>query len=161
MSLDFDPQRISNSQTQRLRDLIATTSRYDLAKLSLERERLETWRAIVDVSLDGCASLDREVAVEIHIESLQRTMAIAQLELTARIRLVVHLMDLISSHLFARVGTHCSRFGIGKQPVGLGKCIQQLLELLSSPMQPTHHRADRNIKDLGDLLVGETLDIGQ
>ena len=28
-------------------------------------------------------------------------------------------------------------------------------------MQPTHDRADRHIHDLGDLLVGETLDVGE
>ena len=28
-------------------------------------------------------------------------------------------------------------------------------------MQPTHHGADRDVHDLGDLLVGETLDVGE
>src|SRR4051794_39121993 len=38
---------------------------------------------------------------------------------------------------------------------------QRLLERLSSTVQPTHHRADGNVEDLGDLLVREPLDIGQ
>jgi hypothetical protein len=28
-------------------------------------------------------------------------------------------------------------------------------------MEPAHHGADRHVHDLGDLLVGETLDVGE
>ena len=28
-------------------------------------------------------------------------------------------------------------------------------------MQPAHHRADRHVHDLGDLLVGEAFDVGE
>src|SRR4051794_9180767 len=42
-----------------------------------------------------------------------------------------------------------------------GELVQPLLERLSSAMQPTHHRPDRDVEDLGDLLVGEALHVGQ
>src|SRR5438045_4123572 len=38
---------------------------------------------------------------------------------------------------------------------------QRALERLSSTMEPAHHRADGNVEDLGDLLVGEALDVGE
>ncbi len=28
-------------------------------------------------------------------------------------------------------------------------------------MKPRHHRSDRDVEDLGDLLVGEPLDVGE
>ena len=46
-------------------------------------------------------------------------------------------------------------------PSFLGRVPQRLLQRFSSPMQPAHHGSDRNVHDLGDLLVGETLDVGQ
>ena len=39
--------------------------------------------------------------------------------------------------------------------------VQRLLERPSSPVDPAHDRADRHVGDLGDLLVGESLDVGQ
>src|SRR5687767_5887815 len=42
-----------------------------------------------------------------------------------------------------------------------GKVVQPLLQRLSSAMQSTHHGTDRDVEDLGDLLVGEALDVGQ
>src|SRR2546423_2188169 len=38
---------------------------------------------------------------------------------------------------------------------------QRLLQRLSSTVEPAHDRSDRDLEDLGDLLVRETLDIGQ
>src|SRR5690242_11761382 len=38
---------------------------------------------------------------------------------------------------------------------------QPLLQLSSSAMDATHHGADGNVEDLGDLLVGEALDVGE
>src|SRR5919106_4842148 len=50
----------------------------------------------------------------------------------------------------------------GSSQVALhGELVQPLLERLSSPMETTHHRTNRDVEDLGDLLVGEPLDVGQ
>ncbi len=38
---------------------------------------------------------------------------------------------------------------------------QPTLQPFSSPVEPTHHGADRDLEDLGDLLVGEALDVGE
>src|SRR5438270_11609141 len=37
--------------------------------------------------------------------------------------------------------------------------VQPRLQRLSSAMQPTHHSTNRNVEDLGDLLVGKTFDV--
>src|SRR5690606_23353658 len=47
------------------------------------------------------------------------------------------------------------------EPVRGGVVEQRLLQRLSSPVQPAHHGADGDVEDLGDLLVGEALDVGQ
>src|SRR5437763_9714006 len=36
---------------------------------------------------------------------------------------------------------------------------QRLLQRSSSSMQPTHYRTDRNVEDVGNLLIGEALNI--
>ncbi len=38
---------------------------------------------------------------------------------------------------------------------------EQLAQLATAPVQPGHHGADRGAHDLGDLLVGEALDVGE
>src|SRR5262245_20145404 len=42
-----------------------------------------------------------------------------------------------------------------------GELVQPLLERLSSPMETTHDRSDRDVEDLGDLFVGESLHVRQ
>ena len=49
---------------------------------------------------------------------------------------------------------------VGEPPLD-GELVQLLLQRLSSPVQPAHHGADRDVEDLGDLLVGEALDVGE
>src|SRR3954447_151316 len=55
----------------------------------------------------------------------------------------------------------CSVTSVPYQPTLDTELEQRLLQRLSSAMQPTHHRAYRDVEDLGDLFVGETLHIGQ
>src|SRR4051794_3424539 len=50
---------------------------------------------------------------------------------------------------------------LGGQATFGGELVQRLLQRLSSAMQPTHHGTDRDVEDVGDLLVGEALDIGE
>src|SRR5262245_64751657 len=47
------------------------------------------------------------------------------------------------------------------QSVGRSELEQLLLQRLSSAMEPTHDGSDRDIEDFGDLLVRETLDVGE
>jgi hypothetical protein len=39
--------------------------------------------------------------------------------------------------------------------------VQRLLQRFSSPMQPTHYRADGNVEHVGDFFVVKPLHIGQ
>ena len=55
----------------------------------------------------------------------------------------------------------CSVTSVPYQPTLDTELEQRLLQRLSSAMQTTHHRTDRNLEDVGDLLVGETFDIGE
>ena len=48
----------------------------------------------------------------------------------------------------------------GQAPL-FGKLMQRLFERSSSPVQAAHDGADRHFEDFGDLLVRETLDVGQ
>ena len=50
---------------------------------------------------------------------------------------------------------------VGGEAVGLGVLVQRLLHRLSSPVQAGHHGTDRNVEHLGDLLVGESLHVGE
>src|SRR5439155_6194305 len=50
---------------------------------------------------------------------------------------------------------------IAHQAPLLAELVQPLLQRSSSAMQTAHHGADRDIEDIGDLLVGEALDVGQ
>ncbi|MPM65599.1 hypothetical protein SDC9_112496 [bioreactor metagenome] len=43
----------------------------------------------------------------------------------------------------------------------MGVVRQQVAQLLAAAVDPAHHGADRGAHDLGDLLVGEPLDIGE
>src|SRR5436309_13944733 len=49
----------------------------------------------------------------------------------------------------------------GDQPAFAGVFGKQILQLFAAAVQPGHHGADRRAHDLGDLLVGEALDIGE
>ena len=46
-------------------------------------------------------------------------------------------------------------------PEAVGVFRELLLEEPASPEQATHHRADRDVEDVGDLLVGEVLQVGE
>lgn len=53
-----------------------------------------------------------------------------------------------------------SRNGIDQTSLG-GKGYEGLLQSLASPMNSGHHGPDRNVEDVGNLLVGELLDVGE
>src|SRR5947209_17864444 len=42
-----------------------------------------------------------------------------------------------------------------------GEVVQRLLQRLSSAVQTAHDRTDRDVEDVGDLLVREPLDVGE
>src|SRR5436190_7595154 len=50
---------------------------------------------------------------------------------------------------------------LGEEPPITTELPQPLLELLSSSMEPAHDGPDRDLHDVGDLLVGEPLDVGE
>ena len=49
----------------------------------------------------------------------------------------------------------------GDQATLAGVVLEQRAQLPAAAVQPRHHRADRGAHDLGDLLVGEALDVGE
>src|SRR3954468_3343790 len=55
----------------------------------------------------------------------------------------------------------CSVTSVPYQPTLDTELEQRLLQRLSSAMQSTHHRAYRDVEDLGDLFVGETFHVSQ
>src|SRR6476661_3400029 len=57
--------------------------------------------------------------------------------------------------IFGRVGC------LGEEVPALSEAEQPTLQPFSSPMEARHHRADRDVEDLGDLLVREALDVGE
>src|SRR6266508_4953155 len=71
------------------------------------------------------------------------------------------LLGFSSGRLHPVWGCGVGRFVISHQTPTDGKLVQLPFERLSSPMQAAHHRADRDVEDLGDLLVRETLDVGE
>ena len=48
-----------------------------------------------------------------------------------------------------------------REPRARANSYNRLLHRLSSPVQPGHHRTDRDVQHLGDLLVREALHVGQ
>ena len=118
-----------------------------LAQLGLEVEDLEAVVAAVEVVLDAHAELVVSLAVEVRD--------------TPRVNDVVavsHGLARSRRSVFGRAVDRCRAAGRLGPRRSSHNCV---LSAFSSPMQPAHHRADRNVEDLGDLLVREALDVGQ
>src|SRR5919202_5289352 len=71
------------------------------------------------------------------------------------------VVDLVNCFAAVQTDPSTCRAGARGQTVFHGKLPQPLLKQLSSAMQAAHHRSDGDVEDIGDLLVGEALHVGQ
>jgi hypothetical protein len=69
-------QRVVDTRAQAVRDVILATVGDDLSQLDFEVKGIETWGAVVEVTLDLGTTLVGEFAVEIVIEPLDRLVAV-------------------------------------------------------------------------------------
>src|SRR5207247_2129676 len=100
--------------------------------------------ALVEVPTDRPAPPDGELAIQVPVNPVDRLVAVHGGALTPRV-----------TSGFGRRLRRCR-----DQAAFATEVPQPLLELLSSAVEPAHDRADGHIHDLGDLLVGEALDVG-
>ena len=116
------------------------------------------------MGLDGLGALGRQLAVEERLELFEDLVAVSHGCSAMCVGLVVGcrpLFRVARRRSVARGRARCVHCP-GDAPASLdGELIQLLLHRLSSPVEAGHHRADRDVEDLGDLLVGEPLDVGQ
>src|SRR6476619_1720660 len=112
---------------QAVRHSFVALLRDDDAQLGLEVEGLVAGRAVVEVVLDRLPAVVVELAVEEVIQLVQRVVAVA-----------------FSHTRCPRSGSRCSRY----EPSFYSELPQLLLETFSSPVEPPHDGADRDIADL-------------
>jgi hypothetical protein len=140
---------LGDAVAERLGHLVDAAVADHQPELGLEVERLQARRAVVEVLLDVDAVVRvGQLAVEVQVQLLGGS------------RCSSAIGGLGGQRSVRRHG----RGGVGRavgEPVVDGVVEQPLLQRLSSPVQPAHHRADRDVEDLGDLLVREPSDVGE
>src|SRR5438876_2056075 len=145
-SQDLLPERLRDAEAERFGYLLTAPLSHDLAQLDGEVEGVAARRAVVEVALDDDPPFLGELAVEVDVERLER------------------LATLVACH---QASTRCAKSAtrghpsLTDQAACPAKLVQPLLERPSSAVQSAHHRTDGDVEDLGDLLVGETLDVGE
>src|SRR5205807_5812520 len=123
-------------------DRFAAVLTYDHTEFRLEVERLAAGGAVVEVLTDQDTPLRRQLSVEVVVQQVDRFDAVA----------------LVLSHTPSLCG---SPLWLGDEATLPAKLVQPLLQRPSSAMEPAHDGADRNIENLGDLLVGEAFHVAE
>src|SRR5437763_2620171 len=135
-------QGVSHPLAEVVRDRFAALLTHHDAQLGLEVEGLPARWTVVEVLADEHTPLRRQLPVEVVVQQVDCFDAVS----------------LVLSHTPSLCG---SRLWLTDEATLPSKLVQPLLQRPSSAMEPTHHRADGNVENFGDLLVGEAFHVSQ